>query len=40
MKIVHVYDGIYYAWVKTPVSPGLNSIILGMLNFISWGVSL
>ena len=43
MKILHVYNEIYYAWTTTPVPPNALSEIqscLGMLNFTSWGVSL
>jgi len=43
MKTLHVYYGIYYAWEKTPVPPNSGSdiqSIVGVLNFISWGVRL
>mgnify|MGYP007133221391 CR=1 FL=1 len=40
---LHIYHGIYYTWEKTPVPPiaesGSQSFV-GMLNIISWGVSL
>ena len=42
MKTLHIYNGIFYARKKT-VTPKAGSEIqsfLGMLNFLSWGVSL
>jgi len=42
-NVYTAYNGIYYTWGKTPVTPNAGNEIqpcVGMLNFISWGVSL
>jgi len=42
-KMYAVYNGIYFTWNKNTCTPNARNEIqsfVGMLNFISWGVSL